>query len=87
MAAAASEHGQPRSGDDHRHGAAPEQGVFGGEKRRLDRDQGHAAVAPWLRGALIYQVHRLAAGAVPPGRRWGVLGADSCSALMCVWAV
>ena len=56
-------------------------------KRRLDGDQGHAAVAPRLRGALIYQVHRLAAGAVPPGHRWGVLRVGSCSALMCVWAV
>ena len=53
-------------------------------KRRLDGDQIRAAVAPRLRGALIYQVHRLAAGAVPPGRRWGELRADSCSALMCV---
>ena len=24
---------------------------------------------------------------MPPGRRWGELRADSCSALMCVWAV
>ena len=31
-------------------------------------------------------MHRLAAGAVPPGRRWGELCADSCSALMCVCA-
>ena len=55
-------------------------------KRRLDGDQGHAAVAPRLRGALIYQVHRLAAGAVPPGRRWGERRVDLCSVLMCVWA-
>ncbi len=53
----------------------------------MDGDQGHAAVAPRLRGALIYQVHRLAAGAVPPGRRWGERRVDSCSTLMCVWAV
>ena len=31
-------------------------------------------------------MHRLAAGAVPPGRRWGERRADLCSALMCVWA-
>ena len=55
-------------------------------KRRLDGDQIHAAVAPRLRGALIYQVHRLAAGAVPPGRRWGERRVDLCSSLMCVWA-
>ena len=55
-------------------------------KRRLDGDQGHAAVAPRLRGALTYQVRRLAAGAVPPGRRWGERRVDLCSALMCVRA-
>ena len=56
-------------------------------KRRLDGDQIHAAVAPRLKGALIYQVHRLPAGAVPPRRRWGELCVDSCSALMCAWAI
>ena len=55
-------------------------------KRRLDGDQIHAAVAPRLRGALIYQVHRLAAGAVPPGRRWGERWVDLCSELMYVRA-
>ena len=29
-------------------------------------------------------MHRLAAGAVPPGCRWGEQRVDSCSALMCV---
>ena len=56
-------------------------------KRRLDGDQIHAAVAPRLKGALIYQVHRLPAGAVPPRRRWGELCVDSCSTLMCAWAI
>ena len=31
-------------------------------------------------------MHRLAAGAVPPGRRWGERRVDLCSSLMCVWA-
>ena len=32
-------------------------------------------------------MHRLAAGAVPPGRRWGERRVDLCCSLMCVWAV
>ena len=59
----------------------------GTEKRRLDSDQGHAVLAPRFLGTPTCQVHRLAAGAVPPGCRWGELRVDSCSTLMCAWAV